>query len=125
MFRFVKKLLLWPLLQFTGHEAWALKFARDVPFVAPFVFGTLWLWIFGPGGILGTYMIENADAFGEVFLQITGAVGTVAIAPWFFRWAFICNGLMIGRTKMAQSKEQDISARLEWLTRSQDVSDGS
>ncbi|MEO1473633.1 MAG: hypothetical protein AAFS03_06790 [Pseudomonadota bacterium] len=108
----------WTKLKFTRHEIWAVKAARKVPLFALFAFGTLWLWFFLPMipiGILSVFLLENMGIFGTVFNMVLGLGGLVIIAPWFFRWYFICAGLMFGRTKMAQSKENEVLDRLERL----------
>lgn len=119
------KLFDWILLKFTRHEAWAIKSARRVPLLALFVFGTLWLWVFLPMipiGILFVYLLEENGTLGALgailymFLSTVAIVGLVVIFLWLARWYFICVGLMFGRTKMAQAKEQEVSARLERLT---------
>ena len=105
-------------LQFTRHEVWALKAARRVPLFALFAFGTLWLWFFLPMipiGILSVVLLEKAGIFGAIVNMAIGIGGLAIIAPWFFRWYFICAGLMFGRTKMAQSKENEVTDRLEVL----------
>lgn len=108
----------WIKLKFTRHEIWAVKAARKVPLLALFAFGTLLLWFFLPMipiGILSVVLLENTGMFGAVFNMVLGLGGLAIISPWFFRWCFICAGLMFGRTKMAQSKENEVSDRLERL----------
>ncbi len=108
----------WIKLQFTRHEIWALKASRKVPLFALFAFGTLWLWFFLPMipiGIMSVVLLENTGIYGAVFNMVLGLGGLAIIAPWFFRWYFICAGLMFGRTKMAQSKENEVSDRLTRL----------
>ena len=108
----------WIKLQFTRHEAWALKAARRVPLFALFAFGTLWPWFFLPLipiGILSVVLLEKTGIFGAIVNMVLGIGALAIIAPWFFRWYFICAGLMFGRTKMAQSKDDDVSDRLERL----------
>ncbi|WP_298938411.1 hypothetical protein [uncultured Ruegeria sp.] len=105
-------------LRFTRHEAWTLKAARRVPLLALFAFGTLWVWFFLPMipfGILVVVLLEKAGIFGAILSMVLGIGALAIIAPWFFRWYFICAGLMIGRTNMAQLKEDDVSDRLERL----------
>lgn len=105
-------------LLFTRHEAWALKAARRVPLFALFAFATLWVWFFLPMipiGILAFVTLEKAGVLGAIVNMVLGIGGLAIIAPWFFRWYFICAGLMFGRTEMAQSKEDDVSDRLERL----------
>ncbi|MEM9910412.1 MAG: hypothetical protein AAF922_06470 [Pseudomonadota bacterium] len=111
-------LSLWIRLKFTRHEIWALKAAQREPFFALFVFATLWLWFFLPMlpiGILSVVLLENTGIFGAVFIMVLGVAGLVILVPWFFRWYFICAGLMFGRSKMAQSKENEVLDRLERL----------
>ncbi len=108
----------WIKLQFTRHEAWTLKAARRVPLLALFAFGTLWVWFFLPMipfGILALVLLEKAGIFGAILNMVLGIGALAIVAPWFFRWYFICAGLMIGRPKMAQLKEDDVSDRLERL----------
>ena len=108
----------WIKLKFTRHEIWALKVARKLPLFAIFAFGTLWLWFILPMipiGIMSVVLLENTGTFGAVFNMVLGLGGLAIIAPWFFRWYFICAGLMSGRTKMAQSKENEVSDRLKRL----------
>ncbi len=38
-----------------------------------------------------------------------------ATAPWFFRWGFICMGMMPGREELALKKEMELLSRLERL----------
>lgn len=105
-------------IRFTLHEAWALKTARDHPLFAPFAMGSLGVWVFIPMipiGILTIYLLQTAGTFGAVANLVLGIGGLAIIAPWFFRWGLICAGLMLGRPKMAQKKEVEISARLERL----------
>jgi len=108
----------WIKLKFTRHEIWALKAARKVPLLALFAFGTLRLWFFLPMipiGIMSVALLENTGILGAVLNMVLGLGGLAIIAPWFFRWYFICASLMFGRTKMAQSKENEVSDRLERL----------
>ena len=115
----------WIKLKFTRHEIWAVKAARKVPLFALFAFATLWLWFFLPMipiGILSVVLLENTGIFGAVFNLILGLGGLAVIAPWFFRWYFICAGLMFGRTKMAQAKENEVSDRLVRLVGSKAAS---
>ena len=109
-------------LRFTRHEMWALKASRKVPIFSLFAFGTLWIWFFVPMipiGIFSVFLLENAGVLGAVINMVIGIGGLALIAPWFFRWYFVCAGLMFGRKKMAQKKEDDISARLTRLMSTQ------
>ncbi|GGB08948.1 hypothetical protein GCM10011324_18800 [Allosediminivita pacifica] len=118
----------WIKLNFTRHEIWVLKAARRVPFFALFAFGTLWLWFFLPMlpvGILLVILFEDTGIFGAVFNMVLGLVGLVIVAPWFFRWYFICTGLMFGRAEMAQFKQNEVSDRLERLVGTQAASDST
>ncbi|WP_299506631.1 hypothetical protein [uncultured Roseobacter sp.] len=118
----------WIKLQFTRHEAWTLKAARRVPLFALFAFGTLWVWLFLPMipfGILSVFLLEKAGVLGAIVNMVLGIGALAIIAPWFFRWYFICAGLMLGRTKMAQSKEDDVSDRLERLMGPKAVSESA
>ena len=113
-----ERLSQWVQLQFTRHEAWALKAARRVPLFALFAFGTLCLWFFLPMIPIGTLLVlllEKTGIFGAIIKMALGIGSLAIIAPWFFRWYFICAGLMFGRTKMAQSKENEVADRLERL----------
>ena len=106
-------------LRFARHEAWTLKTARRVPLFALFAFMTLWVWLFVPMipiGILSVFLLEKAGIFGAVVNIVLGIGGLAIIAPWFFRWYFICAGLMLGRTKKAESKEDDVLGRRKRLT---------
>ncbi|MFV1600449.1 MULTISPECIES: hypothetical protein [unclassified Phaeobacter] len=117
----VRKLPLWAKLRFVRHEAWVLKVARRVPLLAIFAFGTLWIWFFLPMipvGILSVLLLEKTGIFGAIVNMVLGIGVLVLFAPWFFRWYFICAGLMWGRTRMAQSKEDEVSDRIMRLTRS-------
>jgi len=108
----------WIKLKFTRHEIWALKVARTVPFFAVFAFGTLWLWFFLPMipiATLSLFLIFNTGVFGAVFNMVLGLGIMAFLAPWFFRWYFICLGLFFGSTQMAQSKEKELLDRLERL----------
>lgn len=106
-------------LLFTRHEAWTLKTARKVPLLSLFLFGTLWIWGILPMipiGILAVVLFEKAGTVG-VFVNMLLAIGAMAIIiPWYFRWYFICASLMIGRTRLAQSKEDEILERFKRLT---------
>lgn len=113
-----EKLSHWIKLRFARHEAWALKAARRVPLLALFAFGTLCPWFFLPMipiGILSVVLLEKTGVFGAIVNSMLGIGALAIITPWFFRWYFICAALMFGRTKMAQSKEKEISDRLERL----------
>jgi hypothetical protein len=113
-----ERLFQWIKLKFTRHEIWALNAARRVPLFALFAFGTLWIWFFLPMipiGILFAVLLVNTGIFGAVLSMVIGLGGLASLAPWFFRWYFICAGLMFGRTKMAQSKDNELSDRLELL----------
>lgn len=105
-------------LQFTQHEAWVLKAARRLPLFAPFAVGTLGIWFLVPMipiGILSVMLLEKTGTFGAIFNFLLGIGGLACVAPWLFRWYFICVGLMVGRTAMAQSKQNEVSDRLERL----------
>ncbi len=106
-------------LQFTRHEAWALKAARKAPLFALFAVATLCVWLVLPMFLLGILLfilLEKAGILGAIICMVLGIVCLAIIAPWFFRWYFICAGLMIGRTRMADIKEEDISARFDRLS---------
>lgn len=97
---------------------WALKVARKIPIFSLFAFGTLWVWLFVPMipiGIISIYLLENAGILGAIVNMVVGIGGLALIAPWFFRWYFVCAGLMFGRKKMFQAKEDETSARLKRL----------
>lgn len=68
-----------------------------------------------PIGILSVVLLKNTGIFGAVFNMVLGLGGLAILAPWFFRWYFVCAGLMFGRTDLAQSKEKEVSDRLERL----------
>lgn len=68
-----------------------------------------------PIGIPTTYLLQTAGTFGAVANMVLGIGALAIIALWLFRWGLICAGLMLGRPKMAQEKEVEISARLERL----------
>ena len=109
-------------LRFTRHEAWSLNAARQAPLFAMFpVFILILVWVFVPMiplGIIILYLLYFSlfsDVFGAIFLVAFGLFLFVIVMPWFFRWYFICVGLMIRRTRMAQKKEAEILARLERL----------
>jgi len=65
-----------------------------------------------PIGLFSVFLLENAGILGAVINMVLGIGGLIILAPWFFRWYFICAGLMFGRTKMAQTKEDEINNRL-------------
>ena len=105
-------------LSFTRHEVWALKASRKVPIFSLFAFGTLWVWCLIPMipiGMLSIFLMEKTGIFGAIVNMVLGIGGLAFIAPWFFRWYFVCASLMFGRTKTAQAKEDNISARLNRL----------
>ncbi|WP_108860978.1 hypothetical protein [Ruegeria sp. Alg231-54] len=105
-------------LRFTRHEAWALKVAKKVPVMGFFTFGTLWVWFFLPMipiGIFCVWLLENAGVIGAITSTVLGVGGLAIVAPWFFRWYFICVGLIFGRKRMALSKEDQVSSRLKCL----------
>jgi len=113
-----ERLFQWIKLKFTRHEIWALKAARLVPLFGLFAFSTLWLWFFLPMipiSILSAVLLWKTGIFGAVLSMVIGLGGLAILVPWFFRWYFICAGLMFGRTKMAQSKDSELSNRLERL----------
>lgn len=123
-----KRLSNWIELRFARHEAWTLKAARRVPLFGLFAFMTLWVWFFlpmTPIGILSVFLLEKTGILGAIVNMVVGIGGVAVVAPWFFRWYFICAGLMIGRTKMAQSKENEISGRLKRLTILKPAPDGA
>ncbi|RBW53025.1 hypothetical protein [Ruegeria sp. A3M17] len=105
-------------LRFTRNEAWALKVAKKVPVMGFFTFGTLWVWFFLPMipvGIFCVWLLENAGVIGAIASTVLGVGGLAIVAPWFFRWYFICVGLIFGRKRMALSKEDQVSSRLKCL----------
>ena len=108
-------------IRFACHEAYALKAARTVPILALFAFGTLWVWSLPIVLVCILYMFfMNAGVWGAIVnmaLGIGGLVFLVRIFPWFFRWYFMCLGLMFGRTRMACSKEDEVLDRLRRLKR--------
>lgn len=109
-------------IRFIRHEIWALKASRKIPIFSLFAFGTLWIWFFVPMipiGFFSIFLLENAGVLGAVVNTVIGIGGLALIAPWFFRWYFVCAGLMFGRKKMAQAKEEDTSARLKRLMTTQ------
>ncbi|MDF9303489.1 hypothetical protein P5P81_13630 [Tritonibacter mobilis] len=114
----LKRVSRWVKLNFNRHEIWAVKAAQKVPLFALFAFGTLWIWFFLPMipiGILSVVLLENTGFLGAVFSLVLGLGGLAIVSPWFFRWYFICAGLMFGRTQMAKSKENEVSNRLKLL----------
>jgi hypothetical protein len=113
-----KRLFHWIKLKFTRHEIWALKIARRVPFLVMLPVCTLSLWFVLPTlpiVIMSVVLLESGGIFGQVFIPVVAAGGLAIYVPWHFRWYFIGAGLMSGRTKMAQSKENELSDRLERL----------
>ena len=90
--------------------------------LALFAFGTLWPWVILPMipiGAFSVFLFEKMGIFGAVLNLFLGLGLLVIIAPWFFRWYFVCAGLMFGRTEMAQSKQNEVSDRLERLVGTQ------
>ena len=116
-----QRLALWLALRFSRHEARALKAARRAPFFAIFApWKLLLVWLFLPGiliGLLGALLILEGGKIGAGVALFIGMGLVILIAPWFFRWYFICVGLRFGRTGMAQSKENEISERITRLER--------
>ena len=108
----------WVRLKFTLHEIWVLKAARRVPIFALFAFATLWPWVILPVisiSILSVVFIENTGVLGDVLNTVLGVGSLLFIAPWYFRWYFVCVGLMCGGGQMALSKENEVLDRLERL----------
>lgn len=68
-----------------------------------------------PLGTLSLFLLFNTGLFGAVFNMVLGLGFLALVAPWFFRWYFICLGLFFGSTQMAQSKEKELLGRLEQL----------
>lgn len=85
-----------------------------------FAFGTLWVWYILPAtpiSFLLLPLLENGGIFGAISVMMIGLAVLLVLATWAFRWYFICVGLMFGRTKMAQAKEDEILRRLKSLKR--------
>ena len=115
----LKRLSYWISLRFVRHEAWTLKAARRAPIFSLFAVMTLSVWFFVPMipiGILYVFLLEKAGIWGAIVNMVLGIGGLATIIPWLFRWYFICAGLMIGCTKLAQSKANEISGRLKRLS---------
>lgn len=105
-------------LRFTQHEAWALKTARKVPLLSLFVFAPLLLWPLLPAMLIGlplVVLLENTGPFGASVNFALGLAALAIMAPWVFRWYFVCAGVMFGRTRMAHTKHAEICARLKRL----------
>jgi cell division protein FtsW (lipid II flippase) len=103
-------------LRFTLHEAWALRNAEKLPLFSIFVFGTLWVWFFIPALFFGvplTLLLVSLGPLGNAIYFSLGFGGMVFLVPWFFRWYFICLGLMFGSGTLARAKEKEISSRLQ------------
>ncbi|CTQ55025.1 hypothetical protein LP7551_03565 [Roseibium album] len=95
-----------------------LRNTEKFPILSLFVFGTLWIWFFLPALLFGiplTLLLENLGIFGKAIQFVLGFGGMVFLVPWFFRWYFICLGLMFGGGTLAQAKEKEISSRLQRL----------
>lgn len=71
-----------------------------------------------PVGILFVLLLEKTDIFGAIVNMVLGIGVLVLFAPWCFRWYFICAGLMLGRTRVAHSKKDEVSDRILRLARS-------
>jgi len=84
----------------------------------------MWIWFFLPMipvGILFVLLFEKARILWAILSMVFGILGLGLLVPWFFHWYFICAGLMFGRTRMAQLKEDEVSDRIMWLTISKDA----
>ncbi|WP_233493518.1 hypothetical protein [Ruegeria atlantica] len=68
-----------------------------------------------PIGIFCVWLLENAGVIGAIASTVLGVGGLAIVAPWFFRWYFICLGLIFGRKRMALLKEDQVSSRLKCL----------
>ncbi|MEM9716284.1 MAG: hypothetical protein AAF826_07185 [Pseudomonadota bacterium] len=106
-------------IRFTKHEMWALTWAERLPFFALFFATSLWVWMFLPVLLISPaliFLIENWPMLYAVISLFLCLPLLIYMAPWFFRWYFICVGLMFGRGKMASSKRMELVERLKLLT---------
>ncbi|MGB0902443.1 hypothetical protein [Halocynthiibacter sp.] len=110
------------IIAFRRHEYWAIQTARKVPFFAIFVFATLAIWVIPALPILVLVSLPlGAENLwfaipGAILNVLAGVVLMILVTPWYFRWAFICMGLMFRRGKMAQDKENELKETLMRLT---------
>ncbi|HHS94039.1 MAG TPA: hypothetical protein ENK63_01670 [Rhodobacterales bacterium] len=60
--------------------------------------------------------IAGARRGAGAIVNIVFGIGfLILVAPWYFRWVFICNGLLFGRRRMALAKDKEIAKRIEQL----------
>jgi hypothetical protein len=111
-------------LVFLRHEIWALQMARRIPFLSLFFASTLWVWALPLVFVLLPLATAMTWASATQWLfvfhainMIIGIIGLAIIAPWFFRWYFLCTGLMFGKTGMADAKAVDLANQLNEATR--------
>lgn len=115
---FLKSLIFRIRIRFLRHEAWALRTAKRYPLLAIYAFATLWIWIFVaavPIGLSVLVLMEFGGRLGAAISIFPAATGLILTTPWFFRWYFICAGVMFGSGTLAKRKEIELSQRLERL----------
>ena len=115
---FFKSLIFRTRIRFLRHEAWALRTAKRYPLLAIYAFITLWIWILVaalPFGLSALVLMEFGGRLGAAISIFPAAAGLILLLPWFFRWYFICAGLMFGKGTLAKRKEIELSQELEGL----------
>ncbi len=115
---FLKPLIFRIRIRFLHHEAWALRTAKRHPLLAIYAFITLWIWLIAAGlpfSLSVLVLMEFGGRLGTAISIFPAAAGLILITPWFFRWYFICAGVMFGSVTLAKRKEIELSQRLERL----------
>ena len=104
----------WVKEWFARHELWALGMAERWHVLAMFFAATLWIWIvpFVPLLTIFTLLMNEAPISMALPNLVLGLGLLFFVTPWFFRWYFICVGLMFGKTGMATAKRKQINQRL-------------
>ncbi|WP_052245425.1 hypothetical protein [Halocynthiibacter namhaensis] len=105
-------------IAFRRHEYWVIRTAQKIPFLAIFIFATLTIWIIPLLPLI--VLISLPMAVESLWIGIPWAIlmlflamaGMFFVAPWYFRWCFICFGLMRGRTEIAENKENELKETL-------------
>ncbi|WP_138466407.1 hypothetical protein [Poseidonocella sp. HB161398] len=107
----------WVMMRFARHEAWAIRTAMKAPLFSTHVSATLWIWTFPviPASLPLVLLSGHALIPAAILGMVASILFLAAAAPWFFRWGFICMGLMAGRRELAQKKQKAVLARLDRL----------
>ena len=120
VFHYVR-LPIWLKLLYLRHEAWVLKIAIRLPFLAVFPVMTLWVWFILPMipiFILIFFIIEREPTIlGMFFVMYTGIVGLFIMFTWFGRWYFVLPWWPFGSTKKTKIFENEVLDRIAQLTK--------